>query len=299
MSDDRHALGQRAASSSTPSSVAPARARRAGGVDDRAVGERVGERDAELDQVGAAVGVRLADRARRPRASGSRPSGTASARPRRRGAARSACRALALERRSSRRRRSFASTSARSLSPRPEQAHEVELAVARARSDAVQRVRGLERRDDPLQPRDSPERCQRLGVGDGHVAGAAACRAGARARARRPGSRGRPRSSAPRGSGPPRPAAPPSSDAVQDAGAAADGQRRAVAPGLEALARRPRRRSARRSASSTKAREDADRVGAAADARDRRGRAAGPRARAAARAPRRRSRAAGRARSPG
>src|SRR3954471_18214052 len=39
---------------------------RAGRLDDRPVGERVGEGHAELDEVGATVGVRLPDRARGP-----------------------------------------------------------------------------------------------------------------------------------------------------------------------------------------------------------------------------------------
>ena len=52
--------------SSTPSSVAPAfSAAVPGGVDHRPVGERVGVRDAELDEVGAVGGVGLADRQRR------------------------------------------------------------------------------------------------------------------------------------------------------------------------------------------------------------------------------------------
>ena len=54
--------------------VAPARsARVAGGVDHRAVGQRVGERHAELDEVGAGVGVGLADRAREVSRSGKPP----------------------------------------------------------------------------------------------------------------------------------------------------------------------------------------------------------------------------------
>ena len=93
-------------------------------------------------------------------------------------------------------------TSARSLSPRPRQAHEVHRALGRLAQDDVQRVRRLQRRDDPLQPRDVAHRVERLVVGDRDVARAARCRAARRARARRPGSRGRRRSSAPRRSGP-------------------------------------------------------------------------------------------------
>ena len=101
----------------------PARERaRGGGLDHGPVGDRVGERHAELDQVGAAVDVRLRDRERRRRRPGSRPSGRASA-PR-------ACRCRRTRRRSAaapvtvasvliaRPRRSM--TSARSLSPRPD-----------------------------------------------------------------------------------------------------------------------------------------------------------------------------------
>ena len=65
-------------------------------------------------------------------------------------------------------------------------------------------MRGLQRRDDPLQPRELGEGGQRLRVGDRDVAWRGRCRAGGRARGRRPGSRARPRPSAPRGSGPPR-----------------------------------------------------------------------------------------------
>src|SRR5690242_15329557 len=44
----------------------------------------------------------------------------------------------------------------------------------RVRQDPCQRVRGLERRDDALEPADPLERIDRLGVGDRHVGGAAA-----------------------------------------------------------------------------------------------------------------------------
>ena len=98
-----------------------------------------------------------------------------------------------------------ASTSARSLSPRPDrQTRSSSLPAVRERPG--DRVRALERRDDPLEPRRSRERVERLVVGDRDVARAARCRAATRARGRCPGSRARPRSSAPRGSGRPRPA---------------------------------------------------------------------------------------------
>ena len=102
-------------SASTESSVAPASsARVAGGVDHRAVGERVGVRDPELDQVGAGVGVGVGDRGRGP-ASGKPPImyGISAARPSvLRGGERGGDAAQPSPRRST--------TSARSLSPRPE-----------------------------------------------------------------------------------------------------------------------------------------------------------------------------------
>src|SRR3954447_7680949 len=55
----------------------------------------------------------------------------------------------------------------------PRKGDEVELAAARVGERPRERVRGLERRDDPLEPRDLPERVDRLVVGDRHVAGAA------------------------------------------------------------------------------------------------------------------------------
>src|SRR3954454_7526641 len=58
----------------------------------------------------------------------------------------------------------------------PGQADEVEgrVVVGGVVQRVVQRVGGLERRDDPLQPRDLLEGAQRVGVADGDVAGAAA-----------------------------------------------------------------------------------------------------------------------------
>ena len=63
---------------------------------------------------------------------------------------------------------------------------------------------GLQRGEDPLQPRQLAEGAESLDVGDRLVARAARCRAAARARGRRLDSRAPPRSSGPRGSGPPR-----------------------------------------------------------------------------------------------
>ena len=145
-----------------------------------------------------------------------------------------------------------------------------------------ERVRRLERRDDPLgRARAAGTRSSASLVGARDVLGAAGVAQVARARARRPGSRARPRSSAPRGSARPR--------------------RRGSTRARRAGRRSPRQppSDARPSPASTPIRshlgvvdeggEDADRVGAAADAGDHRVAAARPRPRASARAPRRRS----------
>ena len=101
-----------------------------------------------------------------------------------------------------------------SLSPRPDR---LTTMVGSRPSSAVssgidlqragQRVRALDRRDDPLGAAEQLERGHRLGVGDRLVASPGRCRAARRAPARRPGSPGRPRSSATRSSARPRPAA--------------------------------------------------------------------------------------------
>ena len=146
------------------------------------------------------------------------------------------------------------------------EADEDQLRVELAR--ARERVRRLERRDDPLGAREVAERGERLLVGRADVLGAAGVAQAARARGRRPDSRARPRSSARRRSGRPRRRAPTS---------ARRGARRAgrcrgdAAPAASTP-------TSRTSASSTKPCEHADRVRAAADARDHRPRAAGPRA---------------------
>ncbi len=71
---DRDRLGERPPD---VEHVVQRRARRerlgAGGVDDGAVGQRVRVGHAQLDEVGAGLRVRLADRARARRASGTRP----------------------------------------------------------------------------------------------------------------------------------------------------------------------------------------------------------------------------------
>src|SRR4051794_30724843 len=55
----------------------------------------------------------------------------------------------------------------------PTQAQQVAVGVARDVEDVVERVRGLERRDDPLEPGDLAEGGQRVVVGDGDIARAA------------------------------------------------------------------------------------------------------------------------------
>ena len=193
---------------------------------------------------------------------------------------------------------SCARTSARSLSPRPERqtrssSPSAGLASAQASACAVSSAGMI-----PSSRVTSPERRERLLVGDGDVAGAARCRAATRARADagvvQPGrDRVRLDDLARR-----RPAAPPTSSRA--------GRRRAP-PTVSGAPWRPVSSPSPAGLDPDQldvgvvdeGGEDADRVGAAADAGDHARRAAGPRARAAARAPRRRSRAGGRARSPG
>ncbi len=110
----------------------------------------------------------------------------------------------------SRRDRSTRRRCVTSLSPRPERLTRIvdarRLACAE-RQRAGERVRALDRRDDPLGAAEQRERLHRLGVGDRPVLRAAGLVRARRAPARRPGSPGRPRSSATRSSGRPRPAA--------------------------------------------------------------------------------------------
>ena len=97
-----------------------------------------------------------------------------------------------------------------SLSPRPDRLTRISRVRARARGrpqGAGQGVRGLDGRDDALGPAEQPEGVHGLGVGDRPVARPGRCPAARRARARRPGSPGRPRSSASLASARPRPAA--------------------------------------------------------------------------------------------
>ena len=96
-----------------------------------------------------------------------------------------------------------------SLSPRPERlTRMVGAGPLRGQPHrAGERVRGLDRRDDPLGAAEQRHRVHRLGVGHRAVGRRARSRRGTRAPGRRPGSRGRPRSSATRWSGRPRPAA--------------------------------------------------------------------------------------------
>ena len=144
-------------------------------VDDRAVGERVGERHAELDQVGPGVRVRR----RRPldpsivgkppmrygmsaRAPGPRAAANAA-----RAMRRSAVESLGRQRARAPPRgpcRRGPSRQTRSI---------VEPARRPREHRVVQRVRGLERRDDPLEPGAPLERGERLVVGHRDVARAA------------------------------------------------------------------------------------------------------------------------------
>ena len=247
--------GRRSASSpptsSTPATVAPAAsAAVAGRVDHGAVGERVGERDPELDQVGAAVGVGRRSPAR-SRGPGSRPSGRASARrgalPRRRERGGDPLDAGARSPVTPRR-----SPLAQLRAPRPgpcRRGPRGRSGRARWPAFASAQASAWELSSAGMIPssratvRRTPSSASL--VGDGDVAGAA--------RVAQPGVLGA-------GAG----VVEPGRDrvrledlavlvlhdrregAVQHAGAAADGERRAVAAGVDPLARRPRRRSARR-----------------------------------------------------
>ena len=175
---------------------------------DRPVGERVGERHAELDEVGAAVRAGLADAPRGLEVGeaahqvGHQRRAPAAPPRRRRRSARRRCSTPIVEPSSRAPRRGPCRRGRRGRRGR-----RVVRAPRRRRAEHPgDRVRGLERRDDPLERGEPREGGERLVVGDRDVARAAACRAGARARGRRRGSRGRRRSSAPRGSGRPRPA---------------------------------------------------------------------------------------------
>ena len=173
-------------------------------VDRRPVGQRIGEGNAELDQVGAGIGVGLGDRQRRL------PVGKAGHHVGHQG--RPALVLGSVEGRRDPRSPGSgdlshpvcATTSARSLSPRPERQRTSKPSPPRVLQQPGDRVRGLQRRDDPLQPRELAEGRQRLLVGDRDVAGAAGVAQvgvlGADAR----DSRARPRPSGPRGSAPPR-----------------------------------------------------------------------------------------------
>ena len=236
---------------------------RAGRVDHRAVGERVGERHAELDEVGPAVGVGLADgqraldvgeAAHQVRHQGGTPVGGGE---RRRDP---------LEPRAHR-ASSADSASARSLSPRPDRQIRSSSRRARWRRERPGHgVRGLERRDDALEPRDGLERVERLAVGDRLVAGPAGVAEVGVLRA---------------GAG----VVEPGRDrvrledlavlvlhdrrerAVQDAAAPAQRERRPVAPGLDPVARRLDADQLHLGVVDER-HEDPDRVGAAADAGD-------------------------------
>ena len=142
----------------------------AGGMDHRAVGERVRVGHAELDHVGAGVDAGLADTDRLlERREAAHHVGH------QRGALAVAAKAAA------RRCTPVASPCSRRLREHlgevlvaaAGEAHEVELAV-RLRQHPGERVGGLQRRDDPLQAGDLAKGRERLRVGDRDVAGAAA-----------------------------------------------------------------------------------------------------------------------------
>ena len=170
------------------------------------VHHRVGERDADLDGVGAGGGH--GPQRRRP--SPSQPAGhvgheqlAAGVAPRRR--------RRCLERRSLADRAGSITCSA-SLSPRPDS---VTSTVDPAGSSSVPRgarhpgdgVGRLERRDDALGPGQQLQRVEHLVVARRRRSGPGRWTTGGRARGRRRDSRGRPRSSGPRAPGRARPAA--------------------------------------------------------------------------------------------
>ena len=290
-----------APASSTSWTVAPASSavvRR--GVDDRPVGERVGERDAELHEVGAAVGVGLADRHR-----GRQVGEAAHQVGHQRGAPAVAGEggrdAVGPDGGHAGARSIAASASARSLSPRPDrQITSTVSAVASSRPGPSAQATAWEDSSAGMIPSrrgDALEGGQRLGVGDAGVAGAAGVAQpgvlGTRAGVVEAGrDRVRLEDLAvlvlhDRRVG-----------AVQDAAAAAERQRGAVAPGGDPVAGRlhadqldsgvVRRTGRRRRSRSSRRRR-----------RRPRGRAGGRSARAPGRGPRRRSPAAARGRSPG
>ena len=180
-----------------------------GGVDHRAVGERVRVGHAQLDHVGARLHARLADPRPTRRASGSRPSGTASARracrvgERRRRSARSPLASRVLTR--SPRRAPRRDPCRRGRTGTPGRARRRRCASTHASACAVSSAGMMPSRRATSRNAASASR-----VGHRHVARAAAVAQVRVLRARRRGSRGRPRSSAPRRSAPPRPASPPS-----------------------------------------------------------------------------------------
>ncbi len=121
----------------------------AGVVDDRAVGERVGVRDADLQQVRAVLHAGGADRARGVDV---REAAHQVRHQRRLVAVRGRDRGERPARGCAVRRRHCASTSARSLSPRPLRQTRSSSDVGRVvLQDPGERVGGLERRDDALE----------------------------------------------------------------------------------------------------------------------------------------------------
>jgi hypothetical protein len=108
---------------------------------------------------------------------------------------------------------SICATWATSLSPAAREVDQHDLAGQRGPvpADPGQGVGRLERRDDALGAGEEGEGVEHLGVGRPPRSGPGRCRRGGRARARCPGSRGRPRSSGPRAPGRARPGAGSSS----------------------------------------------------------------------------------------
>ena len=150
-------------------SVAPASsAARRRGVDRRPVGERVGERDPELDQIGARIRVGARRPPARSRGRGTRPSCTASAPPgprpwRLSKAARDRAPDAGADATSAIEISAIATHLGQVLVAAPGEAENVEALAARAFSKQPgDRVGGLQRRDDPLQPRELAEGGQRL-----------------------------------------------------------------------------------------------------------------------------------------
>ena len=187
----------RGARSSATASSAPAQAAAGGeralhrALDRRAVGGRIGERHAELDHVGAGAARGLDDRR-------STSAGSGSPNVRYATSAGALLGGGAIVERGAQPAhdadlRARCATVTMSLSPRPDSADDDRAARADRAADLVERgdrVRGLERAQDALGAREPLERGERLVVGARDVGDAAGLLPVARARGRRPDSRG-------------------------------------------------------------------------------------------------------------